>query len=135
MKKMFRTIDLYKNLPSGTSLFPTSTNFEFWDDVYKNADKAVYDREFVRRYSGFRYYDFMEADAVSDAISDFKADVLSVLTINQKKYAEMYRIFLLTDEEMPITYNYDMTETTGAQHSETNYGATSETQGAKHETT
>lgn len=135
MKKMFRTIDMYKNLPSGTSLFPTSTNFEFWDDVYKNADKAVYDREFVRRYSGFRYYDFMEADTVSDAIADFKADVLSVLTINQKKYAEMYRIFLLTDEEMPITYNYDMTETTGAQHSETNYGATSETLGARHEET
>lgn len=135
MKKMFRTIDMYKNLPSGTSLFPTSTNFDFWDDVYKNTDKAVYDREFVRRYSEFRYYDFMEADTVSDAISDFKADVLSVLTINQKKYAEMYRIFLLTDEEMPITYNYDMTETTGAQHSETNYGATSETLGARHEET
>lgn len=126
--KMHRIIDLYKSLPSEGKLLPVNTGFEFWDDVYPD-NSAAYDREFARRYSGFRYYDFLEAEEKADAISDLKADVLSILTINQKKYAEMYRIFILSDEDMPITYNYDMTETTGAQHSEVEYGATSATKG------
>ena len=126
--KMHRIIDLYKSLPAGGKLLPVNTGFDFWDDVYED-NSAAYDREFARRYSGFQYYDFLEAEEKADAISDLKADVLSILTINQKKYAEMYRIFLLSDEDMPITYNYDMTETTGAQHSEVEYGATSATKG------
>ena len=126
--KMHRIIDLYKSLPAGGKLLPVNTGFDFWDDVYED-NAAAYDREFARRYAGFQYYDFLEAEEKADAISDLKADVLSILTINQKKYAEMYRIFLLSDEDMPITYNYDMTETTGAQHSEVEYGATSATKG------
>lgn len=126
--KMHRIIDLYKSLPSGGKLLPVNTGFDFWDDIYPD-NSAAYDREFARRYAGFEYYDFLEAEAQADAITDLKADVLSILTINQKKYAEMYRIFLLSDEDMPITYNYDMTETTGAQHSEVEYGATSATKG------
>lgn len=126
--KMHRIIDLYKSLPSGGKLLPVNTGFDFWDDIYPD-NSAAYDREFARRYAGFMYYDFLEAKEKADAISDLKADVLSILTINQKKYAEMYRIFLLSDEDMPITYNYDMTETTGAQHSEVEYGATSATKG------
>lgn len=128
MCKRFDIIDLYKSiLPSG-ALFPTSTNFDFWDDVYP-ANKSAIDREFARRFAHFKYFDFMEADELSDAVTNFKADVLSILTFNEKRYAEMYRVFLVEDEDDPITYNYDMTETTGAQHSETEYGGTSFTKG------
>lgn len=126
--KMHRIIDLYKSLPSGGKLLPVNTGFDFWDEIYPD-NSAAYDREFTRRYAGFMYYDFLEAKEKADAITDLKADIVSILTINQKKYAEMYRIFLLSDEDMPITYNYDMTETTGAQHSEVEYGATSATKG------
>lgn len=124
---MKKIIDLYKALPANTALLPTNTSFTWWDDVYKTTQIPVYDREFVRRYSDFLYYDFLEDD--DNALTDFKADVLSILTINQKKYAEMYRIFVLSDTDMPITYNYDMTETTGAQHTEDKFGATSFTKG------
>lgn len=124
---MKKIIDLYKALPANTALLPTNTSFTWWDDVYKTTQIPVYDREFVRRYSDFLYYDFLEDD--DNALTDFKADVLSILTINQKKYAEMYRIFVLSDDDMPITYNYDMTEITGAQHTEDKFGATSFTKG------
>lgn len=128
MFKRFDIIDLYKSiLPSG-SLFPTSTSLEFWDAVYPD-NKSAIDREFARRFAHFKYFDFMEADELSDAVTNFKADVLSILTFNEKRYAEMYRVFLVEDEDDPITYNYDMTETTGAQHSETEYGGTSFTKG------
>ena len=128
MKKPFKVIDLYKAVGTGESLLPTGTDFDFWEETY-SANTAVYDREFARRFTTFEYFDFMDADTIAEARENFHADVLSILTFNQKRYAEMYRVFLVEDENDPITYNYDMIETTGAQHSETEYGATSETKG------
>ncbi len=130
MKKPFKVIDLYKAVGTGESLLPTGTGFTFWKGTYE-ANTAVYDREFARRFTTFEYFDFMEADTIAEARENFHADVLSILTFNQKRYAEMYRVFLVEDADDPITYNYDMIETTGAQHSETEYGATSETKGAE----
>lgn len=131
---MYKTIDLYKALGAGARLLPLTTSFDWWDNVYKASTAATYDREFVRRYKNFEYFDFLEADEVADAITNFKADVLSILTLNQKKYAEIYRLFVVTDEDMPITYNYDMTETTGQQHTETKYGEKEFTKGEQQNT-
>ena len=128
MKKPFKVIDLYKAVGTGESLLPTGTDFDFWEGTYE-ANTAVYDREFARRFTTFEYFDFLDADTIADARENFHADVLSILTFNQKRYAEMYRVFLVEDSDDPITYNYDMLETTGAQHTETEYGATSETKG------
>lgn len=128
--KPYDVLKLYKHIQPSGKLFPENTSLDFWDDIYAD-NSAVVDREFARRFSHFLYMDFMEGETLAEAITDFKNDVLSVLTCNQKRYAEMYRVFLVTDEEDPITYNYDMTETTGAQHTETEYGATSATKGAE----
>ena len=128
MKKPFKVIDLYKAVGTGESLLPTGTDFDFWEETY-GANTAVYDREFARRFTTFEYFDFLDADTIAEARENFHADVLSILTFNQKRYAEMYRVFLVEDADDPITYNYDMVETTGAQHTETEYGATSETKG------
>lgn len=123
-----KIIELYKSILPAGELFPTNTDFDFWDEVYEAAS-AEYDREFARRYKNFLYFDFLEAETTSDALTNFKADVLSILTFNKKRYEEMYRVFCVTDEDDPLTYNYDMVETTGAQHTETEYGATSQTKG------
>ena len=123
-----KVIELYKSILPAGELFPTNTTFDFWDDVY-GAASAEYDREFARRYKNFLFFDFLEAETTSDALTNFKADVLSILTFNQKRYEEMYRVFCVTDDDDPLTYNYDMVETTGAQHTETEYGATSQTKG------
>lgn len=125
---MKKILDLYKSLTAGETLLPTSTSFTWWDSVYYPSS-SVYDREFARRYGDFRYYDFLEAEVDAEAKQNLKADILSVLTLNQKKYAEMYRIYMLSDTDMPITYNYDMTETTGAQHTETAYAEKQYTKG------
>ena len=125
---MFKIIDLYKDLGSGETLLPTNTGFTFWEAIY-TAQSAVMDREFARRFAGFEYFDFLNATSKTDAKADLRADVLSILTFNKKRYEEMYRIFLVDDEDFPFIYNYDMTETTGAQHTETEYGATQDTKG------
>lgn len=126
--KPYEVIKLYKHVQPSGKLFPENTSLEFWDGIYAD-NSAVIDREFTRRFSHFLYMDFMEGETLEEAIANFKNDVLSVLTCNQKRYAEMYRVFLVTDEEDPITYNYDMTEITGAQHSETKYGQVERTKG------
>lgn len=132
--KAFNVKELYReSITSSTDLLPSPT-LAFWNGVYTGADKAVIDREFARRFSGFIYYDFMGADEATDSLTNFKADVTSILTFNKKRYEEMYRVFLVSDEDDPITYNYDMTETTGKQHTETKYGQTEFTKGEQENT-
>lgn len=133
MKKPFKVIDLYKAIGTGESLLPTGTGFDFWEDTYE-ANTAVYDREFARRFTSFEYFDFMEADTIAEARENFHADVLSILTFNKKRYEEMYRVFLVEDEDDPITYNYDMVETTGAQHTESVKGEQQNTTGEQENT-
>ena len=128
MKKPFKVIDLYKAIGTGESLLPTGTDFDFWEGTYEE-NTAVYDREFARRFTTFEYFDFLDADTIAEARENFHADVLSILTFNQKRYAEMYRVFLVEDEDDPITYNYDMTETTGKQHTESTKGSQQNTTG------
>lgn len=128
MSRQHNIMEMYKSLQPSGKLFPVSTNLTFWDAVYTD-NSAVIDREFTRRFSGFKYYDVWDSEDLAAAINNFKADVLSVLSTNQKKYAEMYRVFLVSDNDDPITYNYDMTETTGAQKITNTYGETSATKG------
>lgn len=132
---MKQIIELYKSLENDETLLPINTNFDWWDDVY-TSDASVYDREFTRRFRDFYYYDFLEDEDtdIAGSKADLKADILSILTFNQKKYAEMYRVFLVTDQDDPITYNYDMTETTGEQHTETKFGAKTFTKGQQADT-
>ena len=130
---MKSVLELYKAIGVGETLFPTSTDLDFWDDVYPDA-AATYDREFARRYADFKYFDFLEAEDISEARENFHKDVLSILTLNQKKYHEMYRIFILEDNDMPITYNYDMTETTGKQKTTFDKGQEQDTIGQRIDT-
>ena len=134
MKKPFKVIDLYKAVGTGENLLPTGTDFDFWEGTYEE-NTAVYDREFARRFTTFEYFDFLDADTIAEARENFHADVLSILTFNQKRYAEMYRVFLVEDEDDPITYNYDMVETTGAQHTSSVKGEQQNTTGAQENTT
>lgn len=139
--RRFRVIDIYNYQRTRFGMMPTGTGFPFWDQTYganitepDQGSFTVYDREFARRFRNFLYYDFLEADTIEDAAANFRADVLSILTFNKKRYEEMYRVFLVSDEDDPITYNYDMTETTGVQHTETTYGESQFTKGEQEDT-
>lgn len=126
--KRFKVIEMFKDLGENETLLPTTTGFAWWTGSYEGATSA-YDREFARRFSDFEYFDFLEGDDLDAAIVNFHNDVLSILTFNQKKYAEMYRIFVATDEQMPFDYNYDMTETYGKTKTTTVIGSHTDTIG------
>ena len=126
--KRFKIIEMFKDLGENETLLPTTTGFAWWTGSYEVATSA-YDREFARRFSDFEYFDFLEGDDLDEAIVNFHNDVLSILTFNQKKYAEMYRIFVATDAQIPFDYNYDMTETYGATKTTSVYGSHTDTIG------
>lgn len=126
--KRFKVIEMFKDLGENETLLPTTTGFDWWAGSYEVATSA-YDREFARRFSDFEYFDFLEGEDLDEAIVNFHNDVLSILTFNQKKYAEMYRIFVATDEQMPFDYNYDMTETYGKTKTTSVYGQHTDTIG------
>lgn len=131
--KRFKVIELYKDLGENETLLPTTTGFAWWTGSYEVATGA-YDREFARRFSDFEYFDFLEGDDLDEALVNFHNDVLSILTFNQKKYAEMYRIFVATDEQMPFDYNYDMTEVYGKTKTTSVYGSHTDTIGQVQDT-
>ena len=142
---MQKIIDMYKYCVENdnTPLLPpfeADPDNPAWSDFFANTYFATedsyktYDREFARRYKNFRYFDFLEADNMGDTIQNFWNDVASILQLNQKKYQEMYRIFVLSDEDMPITYNYDMTEQTGAQKQTNVKGSQENTYGQRIDT-
>jgi len=140
-----KIIDMYKHCVDNDNtplLPPISADpdnpawYDFWANTYVVDDDTymAYDREFARRYADFEYDDFLDATEMSTIITDFWTDIYSLLQLNQKKYQEMYRIFLLTDEDMPVTYNYDMTETTGKQKTTFDKGQEKDTFGQRQDT-
>ena len=142
MNRPKQVIDIYKYQRDKFGMFPSSIGYDFWDDTYGasitepgQGSFEVYDREFARRFASFEYYDFLDGETIAEVAQNFKDDVRSILIINAKRYEEMYRVFLVEDEDDPITYNYDLTETTGAQHTSSVKGEQLNTTGAQENTT
>lgn len=112
---------------------------DFWARVYDISSDTIYqtyDREFARMYGDFKYYDFLEDEdqAMSDTITHFWTDIASILQKNQKRYQEMFRIYLATDEQIPFDYNYDLTETYGKTKNTFTKGSESDTIGQHQDT-
>lgn len=142
---MYRIIDMYKHCVENdnTPLLPpfeadpdNPAWYDFFANIYFAGEDTymLYDRDFARRYRNFRYYDFLEADNLNDTITNFWNDIASILQTNQKKYNELYRVYVLADADMPITYNYDMLETTGKQKTTFDKGSQENTYGARTDT-
>ena len=122
----------YKMLSAYTS---SDQEVDFWGTYKDNYN--YFDRLFMKTYKTFVAFN-AEGNAVDEVSDDFRSDVYAWLMANDKRYSELYRIQVLSNDEEPISYNYDMVETyTGTSsstegarsdtHSETrNYGAESE---------
>lgn len=81
---------------------------DYWSRYRSNV--AYFDEIFRRRYRSFAYYMQDHGDTVADVTADFTSAVYGVLLKNDKKYAEMYRVYSVDDEDYSIMFNYDMTE-------------------------
>lgn len=104
---------MYKNNYSKSvviPMLPTNTGFDWW--VEYEANSEVLDRAFSTRFASYNYEPLLDdPEDMDELMVNFKSDVRALFLMNSKKYSELYRIHTVADEDLPISYNYDMTET------------------------
>ena len=124
MKKRFKIEHLYKEAKlASSSLLPVNTNFSWWEEYENNS--SIFDRYILDTFRDFYYWPVFTDLTQADALADFKEAVSSFLFINQKRYAELYRLHVLPDSAYDIVNNYSVTENSTRTITE---GARSDTQ-------
>ena len=109
MKKRFKVEELYKTAKqSNVSLLPVNTNFSWWEEYENNA--SIYDRYILDTFRNFYYWAVFNGSTPAEVLEDFKEAIISFLTINQKRYSELYRLHVLPDSAYDIVNNYSVTE-------------------------
>lgn len=109
MKTLLRVNEIYNNAVTAQEPLLSRYSASFWIP-YLNSF-ATYDRLFNRLYMSFKYFVPRKDVTVEQGRLDFIEDVKAILTANNKKYDELFRLENLDDEVYNILDNYDMTET------------------------
>ena len=141
---MKTTIDnLYKYSRTNNVPLLGTASFDFWLPYVSN--NSIYDRFFRDKFlSWFYWIDFPESTSTANMYDDFIDAVFSFLSINAKRYSELYRVQVLAANAYDIVNNYDLTETHTNTHSTTAsdiYGqrtdtnSTTSTEGAREDST
>ena len=108
---------------------PLLSNYDsdFWADYVSNF--SLYDLAFRRMFFSFGYFLQNENSDVLEVTSDFISDVRAFLLCNDKKYSELYRTYVINDNDYMLVDNYNITETKKSTITNENvydYGAKSE---------
>lgn len=136
---MLSVNDLYLLSTSKNTPLLSNYSSDFWKDYVNNYNE--YDALFRRMFYSFIY--FMQFDDNPDTVlSNFIDDVKRHLMVNDKKYSELYRVNVISDENYSITDNYKITENMDRVTTDSdtmNYGAKDEVttleKGSKSEST
>lgn len=122
---MFKTVnDMFYNSVENNKKLLSTYPADFWQEYRNNFDK--YDKLFQRMFKSFRYFLQDYDDSVDDVTDNFIDDVYNHLMINHKKYEELYRVYVISDNDYSIIDNYRITETLDKATSSTasaDYGA------------
>ena len=106
---MLKTVkDMYKYASDNSSMLLSNYNSDWWKDYRDNYQR--YDKIFLRFYRTWWYFQQENDQAISEITTDFTTEVYNHLMLNERKYAELYRIHVLPDEDYSLTNNYDMHE-------------------------
>lgn len=82
--------------------------YDFWSEYMSNFEE--YDKLFCTMYKNFFYFDQDGTEPVDDVFERFCDSVNGLLMMNRKKYAELYKIELLTIDGSSILSDYKITE-------------------------
>lgn len=102
---------LYKQAQTeNTSMLPINTSYTWWSEYEDNY--SIFDRYLLDTFRSFYYWvNFTDDETSSEILADFKSAVSSFLAVNQKRYAELYRVHTLENSAYDIVNNYSVTET------------------------
>lgn len=108
--------DLYVYHHGNDTMLLSGYRADFWDEYRQNHKR--YDSLFRRLYKSFRYFDQLPEEELEEVALRFSDDVYNHLMINDKKYTELYRMYVIPDTEYSITDNYNMKEEMSRQTSD-----------------
>lgn len=111
-----KVCDMYKYAKENNLLLLSNYDALFWKDYRDNHNK--YDKLFNRMFNSFFYFMQKKEDTLEFVTTDFIDEVYNHLMINHKKYEELYRIYVIQDNDNPLIDNYKITETLGKNSSE-----------------
>lgn len=104
-------------LPNGTLAVIPNT-WLFWQEYIANT--YDYDRRFYTMYKSFRPFyeidDFIldvwgDVPRVFVELAEFQENVFALLNSNAKKYNELYRTYVVADDDYMLVDNYSIVET------------------------
>lgn len=106
-----RTVkQLYQTATTQETPLLSNFNAPWWAEYVQNY--AAFDHMFCKLFKTFEYFDDDEDATDAEALTDFVYMVRSWLLMNSKRYAELYRIQSIPDDDAySITNNYDRHET------------------------
>lgn len=124
---MITVNDMYKYASEHDLMLLSTYQATFWQEYRSNHKR--YDKLFRRLYKSYRYFLQECNEDIETVTQNFMEDVYNHLLANDKKYEELYRIYVITDEDYSIIDNYRIKETmdrdTTSNNSNT-YGARSD---------
>lgn len=105
-----KVVDLYKYSKSQSLPLLGSASYDFWTPYTASYD--IFDRYFRNRFKSWVYFEtFAEGEETEDLYTDWTETIAAHLAINSKRYSELYRVQILTDDAYDIVNNYDLHET------------------------
>lgn len=99
---------MYKYSSENNVKLLSSFDADFWEDYVTNYEK--YDRVFKRLYKSFVYFEQLDDEDVEDVVENFTEAVEGHLMLNEKKYAELYRMNVISDSDYSLIGNVNITE-------------------------
>lgn len=110
-KKVYTIKDIYAQNTSDNTPMLSQYPATWWQGYVLNY--SVFDRRFKKLYTSWYPFDQDPDDGRAGVADEFRADVYAHLMANDKRYAELYRINVIPDNDAySLTNNVDYTETT-----------------------
>ena len=112
---MLKTVkEMYESAVLKDTALLSTYSGDFWKDYVVNHKE--YDRLFMRMFKSFKYFLQDGSESIDDVLTDFTEDVKLHLMVNSKKYSELYRTYIVSDNDYMLLDNYNVKETMNKQN-------------------
>ena len=113
---MLKTVkDMYESAVLKDTALLSTYGGDFWNEYIQNHKE--YDRLFMRMFKSFIYFLQDGSESIDVVLTNFIEDVKLHLMVNSKKYSELYRTYVVNDDDYMLLDNYNVKETMSKQNS------------------
>ena len=113
---MLKTVkEMYESAVLKDTALLSTYGGDFWNEYIQNHKE--YDRLFMRMFKSFIYLLQDGSESIDVVLTNFIEDVKLHLMVNSKKYSELYRTYVVSDNDYMLLDNYNVKETMSKQNS------------------